>query len=111
MELNVLRCLYRWKTPGYGIIGKLSENLTRSRRCIGEASFYNVTGNPGRQNVVLILKSEDLPCAYDLHRLRTMALCKNRLIYSISILPYYGNAITSCSSDYLPGSPCGYFLS
>ena len=31
-------------------------------------------------------KSEDLPCARNLHRLRTMASCKNRLAHSSSIL-------------------------
>lgn len=34
---------------------------------------------------MMIPKSEDLPCTYDLHRLRTMAVCKNRLAHSISI--------------------------
>lgn len=74
----------------YKIIGKLSESLTRSRRCMGGVAFYKVTGNLGRQNAMLMPESEDLPCAYDLHRLRTMALCKNRLAHSKSILPYHG---------------------
>ena len=30
-------------------------------------------------------ESEDLPCTCDLHRLRTMAVCKNRLAHSMSI--------------------------
>ncbi len=34
---------------------------------------------------MMMPESEDLPCTYDLHRLRTMAVCKNRLAHSISI--------------------------
>lgn len=43
-------------------IGKLSERLTRSRRCKGRAVFYDVTGKLGRQNAAMTPKSEDLPC-------------------------------------------------
>lgn len=45
----------------------------------------------------MIPESEDLPDARSLHRLRTMALCKNMLDHSESIL----NCYISCSSDSL----------
>ena len=58
---DVSRCPYRFCKPGYGIIGKQSENLARSRRCMGGAVCRTVTGKPGRQDTVLMPESEDLP--------------------------------------------------
>lgn len=55
--------LISMKLVEYKIIGKLSESLTRSRRCMGGVAFYKVTGNLGRQNAMLMPESEDLPCA------------------------------------------------
>ena len=60
-DRNVSRCPYRFCKPGYGIIGKQSENLARSRRCMGGAVCRTVTGKPGRQDTVLMPESEDLP--------------------------------------------------
>lgn len=63
-------------------IGKSSEKLARSRRCKEGASPDKSTGEPGRKGEALKSKSEDLPDTDDLHGLRTMALCKNRLAHS-----------------------------
>lgn len=44
-----------------------SERLSRSRRCMGGAVFYDVTGQPGRQSTAEMPESEDLPLCRELH--------------------------------------------
>lgn len=54
-----------------------SEKLSRSRRCMGRAAFYCVTGQPGRRNAAEIPESEDLPLHEYYTRLRSMIRCKD----------------------------------
>ena len=54
-----------------------SEKLSRSRRCMGRAAFYCVTGQPGRRNAAEIPESEDLPLHKYYTRLRSMIRCKD----------------------------------
>ena len=86
--------MYKGARGRRGRIGKLSEKLARSRRCKGGAvslkdpqkgsGHWRISGKA--EDRAEIPKSEDLPCTGNLHRLRTMASCKNRLAHSSSIL-------------------------
>ena len=107
--------MYKGARGRRGRIGKLSEKLTRSRRCKGGAvSFEDPKKGSGHWRIsgkaedrAEIPKSEDLPCTGNLHRLRTMASCKNRLAHSVSILIF---RCPSCSSDHLSEPPAGFFM-